>query len=591
MRIPRILLLGLATLIVAAPASAQPFLQMDNPEPYELIVQGFTLDAATAVQIDAVGRVSSSKGGSWVQDWRGSREDRAMTCYAWILDSQTRKPVWVMDAWETERVKGNRNLREVHEELELEPGRYELYFYSGHGWLIQKDDDWDDEGKDDKDKYRWGRSWSREVDDLREDLEECFVKLSGPAKVDTWQPDGAFRGAVLSFNEMGNGQLRSSGLAVKSAAKLRIYSLIEFPKGSREPADYGWIVDERSGEVVWSATDAMSRRGGGSRKNRLIDEEIAFEPGRYIVYYGTDDSHSYEEFNANPPHDPLNWGMTLVPVSGASSVSTFAAGGQGTALIDLSGARDGDFLQEHFRLSSRAELRIYAIGEYSYSDRDFVDYAWIVDEGTGQVAWEMTEGNTMGAGGAEKNRMFNGSVSLDAGDYTLYYVADDSHAYDDWNAATPFDPEAWGVRIYPGEGFSASSFSSIQESELAREVGVLVRMVRVGNQERRRERMSLDRDQRVHIYAIGEGDGGEMYDYAYIVDDNTGRTVWEMTYRKTVHAGGAKKNRLFDEEIALKAGSYEVWFVSDGSHSFEGFNSRRPKDPMAWGITIRKVAK
>jgi len=588
MRIPRVLLLSLAPLLMAASASAQPFLQLEDPEPYELIVQGFTLDADATIHIDAVGRIGDSEGGSWVQDWRGSREDRAMTCYAWILDSQTRKPVWVMDAWETERVKGNRNLRESSEDLELPAGRYELCFYSGHGWLMRQVEDNQNED-DDKDKYRWGRSWSREVDDLREDLAQCYVKLSGPSGVSTYKPDGVLPGAVLSFNQTGNSQLRSSGLLVKNPARIRIYSLIEFPKGSQEPADYGWIVDEASGEVVWSAGDAMTRRGGGSRKNRLVDEEIDFDPGRYIVYFGTDDSHSYEEFNANPPYDPLNWGITLVPVSGASGVSTFAVGTQGDALIDFSRTGDGAFLQQHFRLTRESNLRIYAVGEYSYSSDEFVDYAWIVNEADGRVAWEMTERNTMGAGGAEKNRMFNGSVTLPKGDYTLYYVTDDSHSYEEWNAATPFDPQAWGVQVFPGEGFSASAYSEIDESELAREKGILVRMVRMGNDERRRERFHLDRDQRVHIYALGEGDDGDMYDYAYIVDGDSGNTVWEMTYRKTVHAGGAKKNRLFDDTIALKAGNYEVWYVSDGSHSFEGFNSRRPKDPMAWGITIQKV--
>ena len=62
-----------------------------------------------------------------------------------------------------------------------------------------------------------------------------------------------------------------------------------------------------------------------------------------------------------------------------------------------------------------------------------------------------------------------------------------------------------------------------------------------------------------------------------------------MTYRKTDRAGGARKNRLFDDEIYLKAGTYQVIYESDDSHSFEEWNSRPPDDPFNWGITITYV--
>ena len=37
---------------------------------------------------------------------------------------------------------------------------------------------------------------------------------------------------------------------------------------------------------------------------------------------------------------------------------------------------------------------------------------------------------------------------LAAGDYVLHYRSDDSHAFDDWNAPPPFDPESWGIALY-----------------------------------------------------------------------------------------------------------------------------------------------
>ncbi|MEO5896699.1 MAG: hypothetical protein ABIS06_13455 [Vicinamibacterales bacterium] len=77
-----------------------------------------------------------------------------------------------------------------------------------------------------------------------------------------------------------------------------------------------------------------------------------------------------------------------------------------------------------------------------------------------------------------------------------------------------------------------------------------------------------------------------MDDYGWIEDAKTGKTVWEMTYRSTAHAGGASKNRRFDGTITLPAGEYVVTFETDGSHSFADWNADPPEDPDAWGITL-----
>ena len=84
----------------------------------------------------------------------------------------------------------------------------------------------------------------------------------------------------------------------------------------------------------------------------------------------------------------------------------------------------------------------------------------------------------------------------------------------------------------------------------------------------------------------GEGDPEEMFDYGWIADGATGKSVWEMTYRNTEYAGGAKKNRMYDDSVILEPGTYEVNFVTDGSHAFNDWNSAKPRDPASWGITI-----
>ena len=77
-----------------------------------------------------------------------------------------------------------------------------------------------------------------------------------------------------------------------------------------------------------------------------------------------------------------------------------------------------------------------------------------------------------------------------------------------------------------------------------------------------------------------------MFDYGWIEEAKSGKLVWEMTYWMTDHAGGAKKNRMVSTVITLQPGEYELNYESDGSHSFNDWNSDPPEDRIHWGITL-----
>jgi len=64
-----------------------------------------------------------------------------------------------------------------------------------------------------------------------------------------------------------------------------------------------------------------------------------------------------------------------------------------------------------------------------------------------------------------------------------------------------------------------------------------------------------------------------------------------MRYRKTEHAGGAKKNRMIDTIITLDAGTYSVHYRSDDSHSYHDWNSSAPHDKRNWGITVFNLSE
>ncbi len=101
--------------------------------------------------------------------------------------------------------------------------------------------------------------------------------------------------------------------------------------------------------------------------------------------------------------------------------------------------------RQSFKLERRTTVRIVALGEGLYNQ--MYDYAWIEDKRTGARVWEMTMRNTRHAGGAQKNRLFDGSLDLRAGEYVVHYVSDDSHSWNNFNEARPRNVNAWGITI------------------------------------------------------------------------------------------------------------------------------------------------
>jgi hypothetical protein len=98
-----------------------------------------------------------------------------------------------------------------------------------------------------------------------------------------------------------------------------------------------------------------------------------------------------------------------------------------------------------FRLDESSRIHVLAVGEISISGR--YDYGWIENAETGEIVWEMTWQNTEPAGGADRNRRYNGALTLEPGNYVVHYNSDFSHAYGDFGDEPPLDQENWGIQI------------------------------------------------------------------------------------------------------------------------------------------------
>jgi hypothetical protein len=215
-------------------------------------------------------------------------------------------------------------------------------------------------------------------------------------------------------------------------------------------ADGGWIINAATREVVWDFNRQRTLHAGGAKKNQLFDGTIRLEKGDYLVYYASDDSHSYGHWNSGPPYEQDYWGITLWTTrkEDMGKVASFnpTQYKNASTIAEIVHVRDDEDRFQTFTLNQDTRLRVIALGEGSDGDMD--DYGWIENTATGRTVWDMTYRNTTHGGGASKNRLFNDIIILPKGEYKVYYQTDSSHSYRNWNASPPGDQEKYGISIY-----------------------------------------------------------------------------------------------------------------------------------------------
>ncbi len=597
----------------------------ENLKEHDLLVDRFELTERTRIDISAT---VAAVGGN------------TLNAYVWILDAETREPVWTIEESDTERRRRSRVLRDVEDHTTLPAGKYEAYYYVGprYSWgstisigdvedledlfdelsdklgdlggeleaslndLFDEDNRDSDYDRDDRDDDRDSRAARRkrwkdsgykvfqfnEKSGLsRKELRSLELVISSDSKSFKKHTESVTHSEldIVNFTNVVDDQRFSQGFSLKKDMKIHISAQGEYSSSGNIFVDHGWIINAESGERVWEMDKWSTRYAGGAKKNRHAQDDLSLPAGNYVAFYMSDDSHAFDEWNAPPPFDPLNYGIrvSVKSASDKSSVGAYKYDPEKNMIFALDRVRNDEYVTQGFTLTKPTKLRILCYGEHAFNQ--FADYGWIEDVSTMDPVWEMTEDNTSYGGGATKNRVANEVITLPAGDYMAGYVTDDSHAYRSWNSDKPLDPDKWGITVYGvGEDFDKSSVNLFKEAPAGS--GALVSLTRVGDDEEVSEDFTLTETTKVTISALGEGSGGRMYDYGWIENTDNGRIVWKMRYRKTRNAGGAEKNRMVTATVTLDPGTYEVIFVTDGSHSYQRFNARQPRNPQRWGIIV-----
>lgn len=589
--LPRVALVTLGLVVGGAPsllAQSRTLVDIHELMPQELRSAAFVLSTPQAVQIEAIGaepRRDRHDRSWWSSD--NNEERNTWPAAAWILNAVTREVVWDLREARTER--SDEGLRTFSGSVSLPAGVYLAYYGSFVATSVSYSGDFDIAALFRSSRRRRDARYSGPyVDDGSFRRFAFGVTGAGRPAADR-ELDSAARifaaTAVVALHPDTPTTTVRSAFTLSRPADMEIYAIGELRRD--DAFDYGWLLNADTRRRVWQMEYRHTQDAGGAHKNRMVRDTVHLPPGRYVLYYASDDSHDPFDWNAMPPADPDAWGVTLRVTDPAvrSAVRPFVwePVPTGQTIVSLVQIGNTELRREGFTLRKPMDVRVYAIGEGADRDGDLNDYAWIVDATTRRRVWTMQYQQTEAAGGATKNRLFDGTLHFDAGSYIVYYKSDDSHSYDKWNAAPPAESRYWGVSLFPANGTLDRSAIGPLET---RPRNAIAELARVGNSRHPHQQFTLDRETTVHVIAIGEGSGGDMYDYGWIENAETGDTVWEMTYRKTTHAGGASKNRMFDGTIRLPAGRYELRYESDGSHAYGDWNDDPPDDPEGWGIAV-----
>ena len=540
---------------------------------------GFTMEQDKKVHIKAIGAGADRE----LRRVYNSYDDKMnMFSYAWILDAQSRRMVWRMDIENTARNGKSKWTRIFDDDVFLKKGDYEVYFSAIYPRFPGLDGGFITFGEIVK-RIFFGS------DKARMNADEWMVSISGVDKIKERQTarkelNALKEKAIVDLTGIRDDEQETRGVTLREALEVEIYGLGEGFK--KKMYDYGWIVDAQTRKKVWSMRVPESEDAGGAVKNRLFREKFKLEAGDYLFYYKSDNSHSYEEWNSNPPYDPFFWGMIVWPAGkgfNPESIKEYSEKKQ-RSLVSITRVEDYAYHEKRLKVNKPSKIRVFALGEGR--DGRMFDYGWISDMANGDVVWKMKYQETEHAGGADKNRMYNGVIELDAGDYLVHYQTDDSHSYEDWNMKRPDEPEKWGITLYP---VADKTHARLVEKKDMDEKNILARLVRVGDDERLRKQFKLQKRTTIRIFCLGEGDEDEMYDYGWLENMDTGERVWKMRYRNTRHAGGASKNRVEDRMLTLEPGTYRVHYRSDDSHSYRRWNQSPPRDERSWGITVYRL--
>jgi len=352
-------------------------------------------------------------------------------------------PFWILEEDMTEPAGGADLNRTFEGGVEVEPGIYRIEYEAGRSQYYNA--------------WNANPPWAPEAWGLR-----MFSGEASQVRIfDPWTDQDP----IASLLQAGDDEDLSITFELDKPLSVVVYGMGEMRRGN-DRYDYGWIEKEGRSVPLWMMNYEGSKAAGGDDMNRQQMDVLNLEAGTYRLRYISDDSHSYANWNKRKPQFPERWGIVIFAMNpqdvdptavrtwadgrvGAASVevSTIASESIGETIIQQNRLGNDIVVDERMVLDAETSLKIVALGELTRGSSH--DYGWISKVGgAGEKVWEMTYQNTVSAGGADRNRRFDGMITLDAGEYQVHFETDFSHSFANFDDDEPRDGADWGIQIF-----------------------------------------------------------------------------------------------------------------------------------------------
>ncbi|MCH8122254.1 MAG: hypothetical protein IH853_03950 [Bacteroidetes bacterium] len=409
-----------------------------------------------------------------------------------------------------------------------------------------------------------------------------------------WRGKTGLRGTegVIVFEGMSSGELYRAGLQVDQAtsAIISVVAAYENNGDMAALATYGWILESESRNLIWSTDQAKLIRDGVL--GETVDT-IHIAPGSYEVFYTT--LGPTENSIEDAPFLGLTPYWTNYESSWSMSIRELETGTNSGTLIRTSENRSKKMVYEKefwttgpvssrgtnpfwFRILRRVKMNVYAVGQMCSPN---CDYGWIEDARSGEKVWVMEWENTVPAGGAKTNRMFNGVLDLSPGVYRAVYRSYGSHSVSNWNANPPYNPDGWGITLFGVNEADAEEFDPWVDSE------PFILLTEIGNSKHEMIQFAVSDTINVLISALGEiTTRGALWDYGWLEDNDSGELLWEMSRENSLPAGGDRTNRVETAFLDLAPGEYTIHYRTDAGHAFGHWSLTKPSNPNRWGVAL-----
>lgn len=534
-------------------------IDVKRPEVGELIQEAFVLDAPLTLLAHAVGSVRRAGGDS-------------LSVTAWLVEEGSGDVVWSMGQSSRTALRGT--LVEVRDTLNLAPGLYRAYF-STMGTVAS-----------DRSVNVLQRVRRRETQWVNDrDAWRFTLSAVGEVVHEIRREDGAWeesiRDRVLArWNTQDEGEAESLELYVPQPTPIRIQLLGK--RGSASGLQFE-LIPLADGGAPFQISAAALAPISGTPMYGTADTTLVLTPGIYRATY-----LSGAGWSAHPPERAHLWGALIT--ANKQEVSPPAYWSEISPLIDITQVQGNRVREERFEVTDSVWVRLEALGEIS--PETLMDFATLYDR-FDHVVWQQSRENSEHAEGSRNNRRSVAWLHLGPGSYRLRFETDPRHHYEDFESSRrPDHPERWGValfavgdaagRIVPQTTTKAADPATPPSREPFRA------LLRVQNKQSREVTFTLDRPGRYLIVAQGELSAQSAYDTGGLRMGSDGAVLWQLHEAQTVHAGGAERNRIAQEEMFLGAGTYTLFFQTDDSHAYGDFDNP-PTYPELWGIALYPI--